>query len=266
MYNSIRHKTKKNKQMNIVMIGSGNVSAVLGNQFVKAGHEILQILSRNAAAASELAYQWNTESANYISLINKNADVYIVAVSDSAIADVAKNLKLPGKVVAHTAASVPMEVLKNVTDNYGVLYPLQSLSKSASLVPEIPFFIDAANEHTKKILNALAQSITKLPVANADIDKREKLHVAAVIVNNFTNHILALAEDFCKKEGIDFNALLPLLKNTIDRLQEGSPSAMQTGPAARQDEAIIARHTELLKVHPKLLEVYDFLTRSIQAV
>ena len=246
------------------MIGSGNVSAVLGKKFVKAGHEIVQILSRNAAAASELAYEWNTESANYTSLINKNADVYIIAVADSAIADVAKNLRLPGKVVAHTAASVPMEVLKGVTANYGVIYPLQSLNKSASFIPEIPFFIDAANDATKKILDTLAQSITKLPVANADIDKREKLHVAAVIVNNFTNHILTLAEDYCKKEGIDFNALLPLLKNTIDRLQDGSPATMQTGPAVRQDTATIARHAALLKAHPKLLEVYDFLTRSIQ--
>ncbi|MCH5687247.1 NAD(P)-binding domain-containing protein [Niabella sp. W65] len=71
--------------MNIVMIGSGNVAAVLGRKFVAAGHHIVQILSRNAGAASELAYEWNTESANYSSLIYKDADVYIIAVADDAI-------------------------------------------------------------------------------------------------------------------------------------------------------------------------------------
>ncbi|MCH5597156.1 NAD(P)-binding domain-containing protein [Niabella ginsengisoli] len=90
--------------MNIVIIGSGNVAAVLGRKFVAAGHDIFQILSRNASAASELAYEWNTESANYNSLINKDADIYIVAVADDAIENVVNDIKLPGKIVAHTAA------------------------------------------------------------------------------------------------------------------------------------------------------------------
>ena len=129
--------------MEIVIIGSGNVAAVLGRKFKAAGHNILQVISRNASAASALAYEWDTESANYISLINKMADVYIIAVSDDAIDNVVTDLRLPGKVVAHTAASVSKEILKNVTAHYGVFYPLQSLRKDMTILPEIPFSLMA---------------------------------------------------------------------------------------------------------------------------
>lgn len=248
--------------MNIVIIGSGNVSASLGRKFVKAGHHILQILSRNSHAASELAYEWDTESANYSSLINKDADVYIIAVSDNAIDEVVKDLRLPGKVVAHTAASVNMNVLKKVTDNYGVFYPLQSLRKEVEAAA-IPIYTEASNEKTLKVLNELAHSIYNSPVHSANFDKRAKLHVAAVIVNNFTNHIFTLAEDYCNKEGVEFTELLPLINNTITRLNNEPPSAMQTGPASRQDFDTIAKHEALLKKHPKLLKLYQFLTDSI---
>ena len=250
--------------MNIVIIGSGNVAASLGRKFVKAGHRILQVLSRNSAAASELAYEWDTESANYTSLINKDADVYIIAVPDSAIEEVAKDLRLPGKVVAHTAASVQMEALKKTTENFGVFYPLQSLRKEIDTAI-IPIYTEAVNEKTKLALNKLAHSVYNSPVHSADFDKRAKLHVAAVILNNFTNHIFTLAEDYCKKEGIDFTELLPLVNNTVNRLNTDPPSKMQTGPAARKDYETIAKHEALLEHYPRLLKLYKFLTESILA-
>jgi predicted dinucleotide-binding enzyme len=108
--------------MEIVIIGSGNTAAVLGRKFKAAGHHILQVVSRNAADASALAYEWNTVSTNYLSAINQNGEVYIIAVADDAIAEVAKDLKLPGRVASHTAASVPMDILKTITKHYGVLY------------------------------------------------------------------------------------------------------------------------------------------------
>ena len=249
--------------MNIVIIGSGNVAAVLGRKFVAAGHHIVQILSRNASAASELAYEWNTESANYSSLINKDADVYIIAVADDALENVANDLRLPGKVVAHTAGAVKMEVLKDVTDNYGVFYPLQSLRKDQEQIPEIPIYIEGVNEQTKNVLNKLARSVYKEASFSADFDKRTKLHVGAVLVNNFSNHIFSLAEAYCKKEGIEFTELLPLIDNTFYRLHDAAPSSLQTGPAVRGDMQTINKHRALLDKHPQLLKLYEFLTESI---
>jgi predicted short-subunit dehydrogenase-like oxidoreductase (DUF2520 family) len=249
--------------MKVVLIGSGNVAATLGRRFVKAGHPILQVLSRNAKAASELAYEWNTESANYNSLINREGDIYIVAVSDSAIEDVARDLRLPDKVVAHTAASVKMEVLSPVTQHYGVFYPLQSLRKESDAGMTIPIYTEGATEKSNAVLQELAASISGKEVYQAGFDKRVKLHVAGVILNNFINYIFSLAEDYCKKEGIAFSELLPLVNHTIERLEKESPSGMQTGPAFRHDYATVDKHIELLQSHPDLQKLYVFISKQI---
>jgi len=250
--------------MDIVILGSGNVAAVLGRKFKAAGHNILQVVSRNASVASKLAYEWDTESTNYPSIINRNADVYIIAVSDDAIDNVVADLRLPKKIVAHTAASVSKDVLKNVSDHYGVFYPLQSLHKEDFDLPEAPIFLDGSDEYTKKKLEALANSISPQHVSRASDDVRMKLHVAAVFVNNFTNHLYALAEDYCKKEGIDFKELLPLIEETASRIKDISPSKSQTGPAARNDEETIQKHLKLLESYHELKRVYEFLTANIK--
>jgi predicted short-subunit dehydrogenase-like oxidoreductase (DUF2520 family) len=249
--------------MDIVIIGSGNAATVLGRKFKAAGHTILQVYSRNASAASKLAYEWDTESTNYKSLINQQAHVYIIAVDDDAIQDVADNLKLPGSVVAHTAASVPKEVLQHVTKHYGVFYPLQSMRQETTHLPEVPVFFDGSDEIAKSKLEALAHSIAAEKVVQAGDDERMKLHVAAVVVSNFTNHLYTLAEEYCKKEGLDFRQLLPLIEETALRIKEVSPAKAQTGPAIRHDKETIRKHIELLKDHPQLRNMYIQMTESI---
>jgi predicted short-subunit dehydrogenase-like oxidoreductase (DUF2520 family) len=251
--------------MNIVIIGTGNVATVLGKKFREAGHHILQIFGRNASAASKLAYEFGTESTNYWSVIRKDADVYLVAVDDDAIDNVAKHVHVPGKVVAHTAASVKKDVLKKMSHHYGVFYPLQSLRKDMNNLPEIPVFIDGSDAVARKKLEQLAYSISKEEVIIADDDKRLKMHVAAVIVSNFTNHLYKLAEDYCKKEGIDFRRLLPLIEETAQRLKTISPSETQTGPAIRSDEQTIQKHLALLEKYPQLKKIYEMMTESIQS-
>lgn len=252
--------------MDIVIIGSGNVAAVLGRKFKAAGHTIVQIFSRNAPAATELAYEWDTESTNYKILVNKQADVYIIAVSDDAIEEVIDELRLPGKVVAHTAAAVPKEILKKVTEHYGVFYPLQSLRKEMTALPDVPIFVDGINAQAKSVLQQLAQSISGSSVAEAGDDTRLKLHVAAVVVSNFVNHLYSLAEEYCRKEGLDFKQLLPLIEETASRLKDSSALQAQTGPATRHDSETIHKHLELLKAHPQLKNIYVLLTESIQQV
>ncbi|MBK6935813.1 MAG: DUF2520 domain-containing protein [Chitinophagaceae bacterium] len=250
--------------MDIVIIGSGNVAAVLGRKFKAAGHHIIQIFSRNAKAASELAYEWDTESTNYKSTISKTADVYIIAISDAAIEEIIIDLKLPGKVVAHTAASVPKEVLKKVTEHYGVFYPLQSLRKEMINLPEVPVFFDGSDEKTKQVLGLLAKSISNENVSMVTDEDRVKLHVAAVLVSNFTNHLYCLAEEYCKKEGLDFMQLLPLIEETAMRIKTVLPSQVQTGPAMRNDKETIQKHLAMLEKHPEIKKVYEQLTESIQ--
>jgi predicted short-subunit dehydrogenase-like oxidoreductase (DUF2520 family) len=260
----LNKKEKQQKFMDIVIIGSGNVAAVLGRKFRAAGHRIVQVAGRNASAASALAYEWNTMSTNYLSAINRDAEIYIIAVTDDAIKDVVKELKLPGKIVAHTSASVPKEILKNVTEHYGVFYPLQSLRKDMLKLPDMPIFFDGNDELAKRKLETLAHSIAEEKVTEAGDDARLKLHVAAVVVGNFTNHLYALAEEYCKQEGLDFRQLLPLIEETALRIKDISPKEAQTGPAIRHDSETIQKHLELLKNHPQLKNIYILLTESIQ--
>jgi predicted short-subunit dehydrogenase-like oxidoreductase (DUF2520 family) len=249
--------------MKIVIIGSGNSAAVLGRKLKSAGHQIIQVISRNAHAASALAYEWDTVSSNYISAINLGADVYLIAVSDDAITEVVNDLKLPGKIIAHTAGSVSKDILKNVSTQYGVFYPLQSLRKDLSNPEQVPIFIDASDTETKLVLEKLAQSISPGHVAAADADERMKLHIAAIMVNNFTNYLFALAEDYCKKEGLDFKQLLPLIEETVARLKTVSPSKSMTGPAIRHDKETIQKHLKLLENHPEIKKVYELMSDSI---
>lgn len=250
--------------MQIVIIGSGNVAAVLGRKFKQAGHEILQVFSRNASEASKLAYEWDTESTNYISLINPRADLYLIAVPDNSIEDIASRLKLGSKVVVHTAASVPKEILQQASENYGVFYPLQSLRKEMKNLPVIPLYYDGSNEKTLKLLEKLALSISGENVIHAKDEERLKLHVAAVFVSNFVNHLYVLASRYCRKEGLDFSQFQPLIEETAVRLREMQPEQAQTGPAIRHDKETIEKHLAILKDHPQLKTIYLLLTESIQ--
>ncbi len=251
--------------MNIVFIGSGNVTAILGRKFVAAGHKIMQIYSRNASAASELAYEWDTESTNYISMITKDADVYIISVSDNSIEPLAKELHLPGKVVAHTAGAVSKDVLQAVTPHYGVFYPLQTLRKESPHLPDTPIFVDAATEQAQLVLDNLAATIShNHEVHHVTELQREKLHVTAVVVNNLVNHLYTLVEAFCKAEGVDFKQLLPLIQETTERVNNSSPALVQTGPAIRHDEVTLNKHLELLSNYPQLKKIYKTISDSIE--
>jgi predicted short-subunit dehydrogenase-like oxidoreductase (DUF2520 family) len=248
--------------MNIVIIGTGNTASVLGRCFRQAGHLILQVFGRDAHAASELAYELDTESTNYWSVVNKEADLYLLAVSDIAIEQVRTELGLPDGTVVHSAASVSKEVLKDAA-HYGVFYPLQTLKKEAGGFPDIPIIIDASDAATLQQLEGLALSITDKVVVASD-EQRLKLHVAAVFCNNFVNHLYALTEAFCTKEGLDFRMLHPLILETAERIRELSPRDAQTGPAIRSDVNTLEKHRQVLRAHPHLAAFYDLFSNSIQ--
>jgi predicted short-subunit dehydrogenase-like oxidoreductase (DUF2520 family) len=248
--------------MDIVIIGTGNTATVLGRKLKKVGHNIVQVFGRNTSEASELAYELDTESTNYWNVVNKNADLYILAVSDIAIEEVFRELHLTDKTVVHTAASVSKEVLKQGAEHYGVLYPLQSLKKDISYLPEIPIIIDASDKETLNMLDVLAHTISDR-VVEANDETRVKLHLAAVMVNNFTNHLYALVEKYCKEEGLDFFLLQPLIRETVSRLENISPAKSQTGPAIRGDYNTIEKHRELLNKYPQLKKIYELFSESI---
>jgi predicted short-subunit dehydrogenase-like oxidoreductase (DUF2520 family) len=248
--------------MKVIIIGTGNVATVLGKKILQAGHEIIQVAGRNFEKANELGGQLHCNVIYNVRYINLGADIYIIAVSDASIGVVAAQLKLQNHIVAHTAAAVSKDVLAKSSENFGVIYPLQTLVKEAASLPSIPALIDGNNETTKKTLTLFANDWAE-SVRVANDEERLKLHIAAIFANNFTNYLFTIVEQFCKKEQLKFNILLPLIEETIKRLKTHSPSGLQTGPAVRSDYETIEKHKEILKDHPELSGLYNLLTNSI---
>jgi predicted short-subunit dehydrogenase-like oxidoreductase (DUF2520 family) len=249
--------------MKVLIIGAGNVATVLGRRIKSAGHDIVQVVSRSMDNAGVLAAELECSAAASFAAMKKDADLYIAAMSDAALNEIKENINLGEKVIVHTAGSISKDVLKGVSANYGVMYPLQSLSKeNQNSDVKLPLLIDGNNEFTIEVLQSLAGSIS--PVVNIMTDDgRLKLHVAAVVANNFTNHLYSLAYDFCKKEAIDFDMLQPLIEETALRLKRHPPTEMQTGPAKRKDIITLDKHLRILNTHPQLRSIYLKMTDSI---
>ena len=249
--------------MDIVIIGTGNVAYTLARKIKNSEHDLLQVAGRNPQKASKLGAALNIPHALDIQSLNKQADFYIVAIADDALYSIGDWLNLEKKLVVHTAGSVSKDVLRKVSKNYGVLYPLQSLKSMMEIIPEIPFLVDGNTPDDLALIRDFASSLSDKVVV-ADDESRIRLHVAAVVVNNFSNHLYALAEEFCRKENLQFDLLQPLISETASRLTNVSPGDAQTGPAVRNDESTIEKQTKLLRKYPELKKIYQEMTRSIK--
>ena len=241
--------------MNIVFLGSGNTATIMARLMYQQGHRILQVWSRSVAHAGILAMEVEAEVIESFSQINPAADICIMAVSDAAVPVIASQLSLRKKILVHTAGSVSIDALKHSSLNYGVLYPLQSLRKELSFIPEIPFLVDGNSDDVKIVLTDFAKSISS-HVTLATDEQRLKMHVAAVVANNFTNHLYAMAEAFCSKHQLPFELLHPLIIETASRLKQGNALDLQTGPARRAD-------MEIVKDEPELKNLYLTISESI---
>lgn len=235
----------------------------MGKRFLAADHEIVQVCGRNALYAEDLADTLSATSTTDLKRIDQSADLYVLAVSDTAVAAVAAELQLNNQLIVHTAGSVPKDVLSAASKNYGILYPLQSLRSELNELPEIPFLVDGNTEDDLALITEFANTISH-QVEQAGDEQRLKLHVAAVMVSNFTNHLYTLAKAYCMHEKVDFNMLLPLITSVADRLHDYEPAAVQTGPAVRNDEATIQKHLSLLHDHPSLKVIYTMFSESIK--
>ncbi|HMF70019.1 MAG TPA: Rossmann-like and DUF2520 domain-containing protein [Flavitalea sp.] len=248
--------------MRTVIIGSGNVATILGEKIYLAEHEVVQVFSRNITNASVLASKIGAAACNNKALLDYTADLYIISVSDSAVAEIAGWLNVKDKIVVHTAGSLSIDLIKNCSTRTGILYPLQTIRKEAVELSEIPILIDGNNQETIDVIYEFAHSLST-NVRVADDDKRLGLHVAAVVVNNFSNYLYMLAAEYCHNENLDFRLLVPLINETGDRLKNFTPMEVQTGPAVRNDRTTIETHLKRLEKYPELVEFYQLFTKKI---
>ncbi|WP_432713783.1 Rossmann-like and DUF2520 domain-containing protein [Pedobacter sp.] len=252
--------------MNIVCLGSGNVATNLTQAFKAKGAHIIQIYSNTLANAQALASVLNIQAIADFTAVNRNADLYLICVKDDAIASVAAQLAGVKGLVVHTSGATDLSVFEQVIglSRYGVLYPLQTFSKSRLVdSAQIPFCIEGNNEQSLKQLQMIAGSITPL-VYLINSAERKQLHLAAVFACNFTNHLYALSAEILERNQLSFDMLKPLIAETAAKVQDALPKEVQTGPAIRNDELTMQKHLELLNENTELVDIYKTLSKSIK--
>ncbi|MQP25846.1 DUF2520 domain-containing protein [Flavobacterium sp. LMO8] len=246
----------------VVIIGSGNVAQHLIKVMqIAANVNLFQVFARNKESVLHLIAE-DKITSDYNAI--KEADVYIISVSDNAIAEVAENLPFQNRLVVHTSGTSELSVLDS-KNRKGVFYPLQTFSKSKEIdFSSIPICLEAENETDLLLLEQLANTITQ-KTYRISSEQRKSLHVAAVFVCNFVNHMYSIGNQICEEHNVPFEVLQPLIMETAQKISTLKPEEAQTGPAFRNDTKTIEKHLDFLE-NPEYKNLYQLLTQSIQHV
>ncbi|MGZ5210916.1 MAG: Rossmann-like and DUF2520 domain-containing protein [Kaistella sp.] len=245
--------------MKIVILGSGNVAFHLAKAFKEKKIAVSQIFGRNENALREISEKF---SIPYSTHELADADLFLIAVKDDAVADISKKIKKENALVAHTSGSLPKEILQGKYRKAS-FYPLQTFSKSKELnYSEIPFFIEAETNDDLAILKNLASEISE-NVIISDYEKRKYIHLTAVFACNFVNHLFARAKEISDAQNIPFDYFLPLIDETVQKIHEIDPKSAQTGPAVRNDERVLKLHEDLI-TNEEHRKIYKTMNDSIK--
>lgn len=246
--------------ISVSILGAGNVATHLFKAFHKSDKVFVNQWFNRTIKTIE-SYKNKVEITDDLMAL-KDADVYIIAVSDDAISELSSILPFENKLVVHTSGSVSIHHMDK-KNRRGVFYPLQTFSKTSEMdFKKVPFCIETLEKKDLEILKELAEGIgSKWYKINTD--QRQTLHVAAVFANNFTNQMYRIAHEITESKSIDYEVLKPLILETAEKIQEISPYMAQTGPAKRNDKKTIKRHLKLIEnEHHKA--IYKLITESIK--
>lgn len=250
----------------IAILGAGNVAWHLAPALEDAGHEITEVYARDLEKATRITERvYSAEPKDNLDFSDSKAQIFILAVNDSAITEVADEVILPeGSILVHTSGAMPLDILGYSSASYtGILYPLQSFTAGKKMdMEEVPFLVESEDEEALQKLKKLAKSISPLVYQIRSKD-RKAIHVAAVFASNFTNHMLRIAEEIMRRQGLDYEMLKPLIIETISKsLQIGAKNA-QTGPAIREDYETLEDHHQFLSYNESIAEIYKLISQDI---
>lgn len=246
--------------ISVVILGAGNVATHLYKAFSKAEEvSIVQWYNRTYASISSFKNEVAvTDNLNEL----KDADIYIMAVSDDSISQLSKDLPFENRLLAHTSGSVSIHDLDKKNQR-AVFYPLQTFSKDAELdFSEIPICIEVTEKENLQFMKDLTEALGCKPY-KINTEQRQTLHLSAVFVNNFTNQLYRVAHEISDAKNINFDILKPLILETAKKVQDLSPYKAQTGPAKRNDKKTIKRHLKTIE-NEEHKAIYELLTASIK--
>jgi len=250
----------------IVLIGAGKVAWHLSQELSRVHHPVYQVVNRTLTHLDGWT-EWATTISG-LEDIDQTADLYILSVSDHAIATVAEQISpyLPKEAfIVHTSGDTPSTVLAEYFDQVGVFYPLQTFSKAKAVnFQEIPICIYANHPNGEQILRTVASWLAPNEhIFPIDDEQRASLHVAAVFVNNFVNHLYQIGHQLTNDFDVPFALLRPLIAETAQKSQGLSPMEAQTGPAIRGDHATLEKHLGRLENYPYFRQLYQLMSEQI---
>ena len=247
--------------MKVVLVGAGNLATNLAVALQESGHTIIQVFSRTHQSAEQLAQRVGASAVTALDQLAQDADIYIISITDSALASLDYSAFPSHSLVVHTAGSIPMDVIP--LKRSGVFYPMQTFSRQRIVdFQEIPIFVEATSEDDWQFLTDFALTINNKVYRLSSAD-RLYLHLAAVYCSNFVNHCYAMSSEILSQHGIPFSVMLPLVDEVAAKVHEVSPKEAQTGPAVRHDENVIRHHLALLGNNPQLQEIYAIMSKHI---
>jgi predicted short-subunit dehydrogenase-like oxidoreductase (DUF2520 family) len=253
--------------MEIVFVGAGRVATHLAKALNAGGHHITAVYSRTMASAEVLASVVDAVPTNRIDALPQKADVFILSVKDSVLKDVIFELRKgrEQQVFLHTAGSIPMSVFGE-HQHRGVFYPMQTFSMEKKVdFSRVHIFIEGSDAETLNVARKIGETLSS-HIHELSSAERRYLHLAAVFACNFANHCYALSAEILEAHGLPFEVMLPLIKETADKVETVHPREAQTGPAARRDENVMNAQKALLADAPQMQQIYDLMSKSIQRI
>ncbi|WP_151987359.1 Rossmann-like and DUF2520 domain-containing protein [Acinetobacter oleivorans] len=252
--------------MKISLVGSGRVAFHLAKALLGQGHNIVQVYARDFDKTQKFAEKIQAKACQTLREFQPT-DLIILAVSDSAIAKLVKQVHefFPDTLIVHTSGSTDIEVISHIHEKAGVFYPLQTFSLERDVDwSATPLFVEAVTNVDQEILSNLANSLSNR-VYQYTSKQRLTLHLAAVFACNFSNYCFDMAKQIVDAEQVDYSLLYPLIVETAKKATENDPKQMQTGPAMRGDQNILAMHQDLLAQanQDDLKQVYQLLSDGI---
>ena len=246
----------------IGIIGYGRLALHIAPALVESGIEINQWCVRNEKYHNEIVQTYKLNPVADPGGLNDSSDLLLLMISDTAIQDVGRQMPAVSSIVCHTSGMTPLSALPQ--ERSGIFYPLNTFNGiNPNWNEKTPILIHASNPDIVMDLVMLGSKISTA-VQPISQDELQAIHLAAVISQNFSNHLIALAEALLESNDLDRSLIHPLLQSMIENLHARPARANQTGPAIRRDESTINRQLTFLENYPQLKDIYTLLTSSIQ--
>jgi predicted short-subunit dehydrogenase-like oxidoreductase (DUF2520 family) len=251
--------------MRISFIGNGNLAQNLSLILKGKGYTIVEVFARNREALDLFCKTIEAKPIYDLKDLSNDVDLVVISISDDAIPEVLKFIPHMEVPIVHTSGSVSIEVFKETGfKNYGVLYPLYSFSKENYVdFKSIPFLLEYNTEKSKDLIESIAKDITDT-FAYVNSEDRAFYHLSAIFINNFSNFIMGTAQELATEKNLDFEFLRPILLQTANNAYNSDRIlSLQTGPARRNNVAVIEKHKGLLAKEPITQDLYMYLTKKI---